>query len=199
MPEAVTSTDHAPYIVLAGLAFDETAPHVLRAAVDIAERHVASQLHVVHVVVDEGALEQAPAAIRQHVEQIWTHIPRRIVAHLRSGVPSRSILQTAVDIAADLVVVGTHQRRGVEKLILGSVTAQVMEHAHCPVLIAMPKNYGGRTRSESVEPPCPQCLETRRQSRGATFWCEQHAHTQSRPHVYEPSESPRPQHVMQTY
>jgi nucleotide-binding universal stress UspA family protein len=36
---------------------------------------------------------------------------------------------------ADLIVMGSHGRHGLEKLILGSVTAQVLSHAHLPVLV----------------------------------------------------------------
>ena len=35
----------------------------------------------------------------------------------------------------DLIVMGSHGRRGLEKLILGSVTAQVLSHSHLPVMV----------------------------------------------------------------
>ncbi len=47
----------------------------------------------------------------------------------------RAILDAAVAANADLVVMGSHGRHGLEKLILGSVTAQVLAHAHLPVLV----------------------------------------------------------------
>ena len=47
----------------------------------------------------------------------------------------RSILDTAEAINADLVIMGSHGRRGLEKLVLGSVTAQVLSHAHLSVLV----------------------------------------------------------------
>ncbi len=36
---------------------------------------------------------------------------------------------------ADLIVMGSHGRKGLEKLILGSVTAQVLSHSHVPVMV----------------------------------------------------------------
>lgn len=36
---------------------------------------------------------------------------------------------------ADLIVMGSHGRKGLEKLILGSVTAQVLSHSHLPVMV----------------------------------------------------------------
>lgn len=47
----------------------------------------------------------------------------------------RAILNAAEAANADLVVMGSHGRRGLEKLILGSVTAQVLSHAHLSVLV----------------------------------------------------------------
>ena len=46
-----------------------------------------------------------------------------------------AILEAAETLNADLVVMGSHGRRGLEKLVLGSVTAQVLSHAHLPVLV----------------------------------------------------------------
>ena len=117
---------------------------------------------------------------------------------IASWLPSRSILQTAVDLSADLVVVGTHQRVGMEKLWLGSVAEQVLQHAHCPVLVAVPKNYAGKTLSDSIAPPCPKCIAVREQSHGAQFWCEQHSQTHPKAHVYEPTVQARAS-VMPTY
>jgi nucleotide-binding universal stress UspA family protein len=47
----------------------------------------------------------------------------------------RAILDAAEAANADLVVMGSHGRHGLEKLILGSVTAQVLSHAHLSVLV----------------------------------------------------------------
>ncbi|MDB5843090.1 MAG: UspA domain protein [Polaromonas sp.] len=47
----------------------------------------------------------------------------------------QAILEAAETLDADLVVMGSQGRRGLEKLVLGSVTAQVLSHAHLPVLV----------------------------------------------------------------
>ena len=47
----------------------------------------------------------------------------------------RSILETAQNIGADLIVMGSHGRRGIEKLVLGSVTQRVLGGTHLPVLV----------------------------------------------------------------
>ena len=47
----------------------------------------------------------------------------------------QSILGAAESVNADLVVMGSHGRRGLQKLVLGSVTTQVLAHANLPVLV----------------------------------------------------------------
>lgn len=47
----------------------------------------------------------------------------------------KTILETAQSCAADLIVMGSHGRKGLEKLVLGSVTAQVLSHTRLPVLV----------------------------------------------------------------
>lgn len=47
----------------------------------------------------------------------------------------RGILETAKTLGADLIVMGSHGRRGVEKVVLGSVAQRVLSHAHLSVLV----------------------------------------------------------------
>jgi nucleotide-binding universal stress UspA family protein len=195
-----TSETSAPYAILVALTFDETGVNALREATRIAELHPTSQLHVLHVVSEIGTastgrellsaerrLERAPGVMRQYVEHVWSNLPRKVIGHLRVGVPARSIVQTAADINAELVVVGTHRRSGMKRLVQGSVAAQVVAQAHCPVFIAMPKDYSSTTRSETAEAPCPRCADVRRQSGGEYLWCPQHARPNVKPLVYRPT------------
>lgn len=56
-------------------------------------------------------------------------------ASIRGGHPAREILAVADEFHADLVVIGTHGRGGVEHLLLGSVAEKVMRKAPCPVMV----------------------------------------------------------------
>ena len=47
----------------------------------------------------------------------------------------KGILETAESGGADLIVLGSHGRRGIEKLVLGSVAQRVVSRAHVPVLV----------------------------------------------------------------
>ncbi|MFB6151074.1 MAG: universal stress protein [Haloarculaceae archaeon] len=56
------------------------------------------------------------------------------VAAVRTGTPHRAILSYADETDADLVVMGTHGRTGLERYLLGSVTEKVVRTADVPVL-----------------------------------------------------------------
>ncbi|MCK6546329.1 universal stress protein, partial [Myxococcota bacterium] len=55
--------------------------------------------------------------------------------HVATGEPRRTIVDAASELAAELVVVGSHKRRGFERLLLGSVSEDVVARARCPVLV----------------------------------------------------------------
>jgi nucleotide-binding universal stress UspA family protein len=60
----------------------------------------------------------------------------RVSVLLREGVPSDQIVRAARSMKADLIVMGTHGRRGLPKLFLGSVAERVVAAAPCPVVTA---------------------------------------------------------------
>jgi nucleotide-binding universal stress UspA family protein len=61
--------------------------------------------------------------------------PELVVGHrLEVGYPAETILRVARELRADLIVMGTHGRRGFGRLLMGSVAEQVLREAACPVL-----------------------------------------------------------------
>jgi nucleotide-binding universal stress UspA family protein len=56
-------------------------------------------------------------------------------ALIMGGKPSEAIIQTAKDKQADLIVLGSHGKTGVEKLLVGSVAERVIVLSPCPVLV----------------------------------------------------------------
>jgi nucleotide-binding universal stress UspA family protein len=54
---------------------------------------------------------------------------------VREGDPKMAILECATEWRADLIVVGSHGRKGVTRFVLGSVSEAVARHAHCSVEI----------------------------------------------------------------
>jgi len=72
----------------------------------------------------------------------------RVETNLLTGVPYREILNKASRSGADMIVMGTHGRTGVEHLLLGSVAEKVVRLATCPVVTIRPvtRIKGGRKR-----------------------------------------------------
>jgi|SRR5450432_1286988 len=105
----------------------------------------------------------------------------RVVSHIRTNTPSHAIAQIAADLEADLVVVGTQGRSGLALVLLGSVAHAVVTLAPCPVLVVRAKHL---SLAPSIEPPCPRCLEARKQSGGNALWCEQHRAHHGQRHTY---------------
>jgi len=107
----------------------------------------------------------------------------RWTVHLRRSDPTLAIVQLAVDVEADLVVVGTHGRGWLAHFLLGSVAEGVVRRAPCPVLVVRPAGAIADTVPQ-IEPPCPDCLSTRNATEGAVFWCDRHREHHERAHTY---------------
>jgi nucleotide-binding universal stress UspA family protein len=84
----------------------------------------------------ERRLDAAVAALRA----TGVRADRRV----RGGMPAEQILRAAATGGADLIVMGTHGRRGVARLLLGSVAEEVASRARCPVLTVHPEERRAR-------------------------------------------------------
>jgi universal stress protein A len=67
---------------------------------------------------------------RYQPEQIGITLEHR----LEYGEPEQVILQTAREVGADLIVLGTHGRTGLRRMLMGSVAEHIVRQAPCPVL-----------------------------------------------------------------
>jgi nucleotide-binding universal stress UspA family protein len=70
-----------------------------------------------------------------------------------SGSPGAAIVQVALDCQADLIVMGTHGRTGLGRLLMGSVAEHVLRHAPCPVLSIKPGAAAKWSTSEEAAAP----------------------------------------------
>ncbi len=74
-------------------------------------------------------------ALRERLQQIKPRTPDIPVEHLLAeGSPATAILQIAQERQCDLIVMGTHGRTGLTRVVMGSVAEQVVRNATCPVL-----------------------------------------------------------------
>lgn len=138
-----------PRNILVPIDFDDSAAQVLDYAVALAAK-LDAKIHVLHVVQWPLLGAEVPAAITEAAmddivkgqqqsfdELVAMHTGK---APLGSAVVKIGNAQTAIQaaakhVAADLIVMGTHGRRGVSRLILGSVAESVSRTAPCPVLL----------------------------------------------------------------
>ena len=112
-------------------------------------RESGADLYVFHAYDTPSSVASAPAdlygevvaAVRTQAEQKLGELMRgmsgtgaKVKPLLRKGIAEDAIVQAANREDVDLIVMGTHGRRGAAKLFLGSVAARVVATASCPVL-----------------------------------------------------------------
>jgi nucleotide-binding universal stress UspA family protein len=76
--------------------------------------------------------KEATQAARQTLEQAGVNVKTSVV---EAHAAWRGILEAAATVGADLIVMGSHGRRGLEKMVLGSVAQRVLSHSTLPVFV----------------------------------------------------------------
>jgi nucleotide-binding universal stress UspA family protein len=197
-----------PYVIVVGIDYSDIGDLALERAFELATEKKDAEVHIIHVLQALGALAPLdlglgagapdPSLVSQASEQLRQYADKKLqafkarhgtkdtlfqraVSHLRLESPAHEIAQLASDLEADLVVVGTHGRRGASRLLMGSVAEGAVRLAPCAVLVVRPKHVEEGPR---IEPPCPRCVESRRASGGKELWCEQHRERHGRRHTY---------------
>ena len=86
---------------------------------------------------DEQAVEKARHAAEESVAKCAARLgdsqPLSVTVRAVNGFPAQELIEASRD--ADLLVVGSRGGGGFARLMLGSVSDQVMRHAHCPVVV----------------------------------------------------------------
>ncbi len=111
--------------------------------------------------VREDIVSAVPAHLLAEVEKTWPELHMAYMSTLHEltggrvemtvGEPAREIVNMTESLGADLVVMGTHGRRGLSRWLVGSVADKVMRHSFCPVLLVRsPAITSGQAR-EQVE------------------------------------------------
>jgi nucleotide-binding universal stress UspA family protein len=162
-----------PYEIVVGLDFSELSERAFYAAVDLARERGRTELHAIVVgavhgdglrlpgsdqtLDSEQSKAEARARVRVLVDRyraVQGRVPLdRVAVYVVSGDPAAKILALAEAIDADLVVVGTHGRTGVGRLILGSVAEQVVRKASTGVYVVRPRDFVRGEKIPQIEPP----------------------------------------------
>ena len=129
----------------------EEAELAARTAIDLAES-TASELHVVYVervpnfLDGPGTIGYDSLLYDEHEEE-GREVLRKLVwrvqvvggavggAHLRMGGVAEEVVSLAEELGVGLIVMGSRGHGGIRRALMGSVSASVVRHAHCPVMI----------------------------------------------------------------
>jgi len=196
------------YVIVVGVDFSAASELAVQRAFELASEQASAEVHLVNVVQTYGAqvayempldgsalsvltIAEARSRFKQYADAALAKFLDasggrgsigRVVAHVRFDSIATEIAQLAADLEADLVVVGTHGRRGLARALLGSSAEATVRLAPCPVLVVRPKALPDP--APQIEPPCPRCVEVRRETGGAELWCETHRERHGQRHTY---------------
>jgi nucleotide-binding universal stress UspA family protein len=163
-PDAPVVSGHGPAVSIRNVLYatDFSAPSELALPYASAIcRRFGSTLHIVHVLSDaniylmSGGVDYVSAGAvyedthilaQEKIQQVSARlgtIPLR--SYIRHGSVCRNLKEIVAANGIDLIVVGTHGRTGMGKLLLGSVAEKILRNVPCPVLTVGP-NVRGRAR-----------------------------------------------------
>jgi universal stress protein A len=142
--------------------FFDTAEAAWEAACELARTH-RGELVLVHVFTELPIYPEVGAA--PTVIEVWEEsrrwvsgeLDRRVAdaearglrarAMLKTGSAAEGVVEAATETRADLVVVATHGRTGLERALLGSVAERIVRYAPCAVLTVKPTAARERVRA----------------------------------------------------
>ncbi|MEL7640091.1 MAG: universal stress protein [Solidesulfovibrio sp.] len=82
-------------------------------------------------------VESAGTSMHDFIDEHFKGLPAK--GQVLTGYPAEEILKAAEDCHADMIVMGTHGRTGIDRIIFGSVAEKVVKTAACPVLTVKPR------------------------------------------------------------
>lgn len=167
-------TSQRPIQIVAAIDFSELGDRAVIEALRLSKTHPRSELHVLTVgSEDSGAVrlpgstlrvlpqESAEEETREHVADLvrrytGTNGPleiERIAVYTTTGHPAERIVSLATALDADIIVLGTHGRTGLKRIVLGSVAEEVVRRAPCTVHVIRPRDFIDGEKVPAIQPP----------------------------------------------
>jgi predicted phosphoribosyltransferase len=127
--------------VLVATDFGPASENALETGAELAQRfgaaltlvHVVEATHPYLVGAVDALREAAGAPLDAAVARARARVPS-CKGLLRVGKPWQEVVGATAEVGADLVIVGSHGRRGLPRALLGSVAERIVRHAPAPVL-----------------------------------------------------------------
>ena len=129
--------------VAAAHAFDVASALARRSAMEIALVHVVDP-GLAQTAGEVASIDAPEALTEQQAHSLLAPFRARATGSspplefVRTGKPSTEIVAAAREWPADTIVIGARSHGLLHRVLVGSVTAAVLEHAHCPVLVVPP-------------------------------------------------------------
>ncbi|MDX9840274.1 MAG: universal stress protein [Desulfobulbus sp.] len=123
----------------AGVVFVHVVQSLARSlsATDLSAAVYGDLFPATFIEIDADLLKLARQRMQELVERYRADLAD-CAGEVLEGDPADRIVAFAAENQADLIVMGTHGARGIEKILLGSVAERVLKRAACPVLIVNP-------------------------------------------------------------
>lgn len=165
-----------PQILVAGIDFSTYGVKALSGALELASQRETGALHVVHVAspYETGVRLEIPsemdteerldgrvvdveeaARFTQNWVDDWLRaykhqngeLPCPVIIHLGQGDPASELRRIAIEVHADFICVSSHGRRGLRRVLFGSVAEAIARDAPCNVIVIRDR------ASPEIEPP----------------------------------------------
>ena len=91
--------------------------------------------------IQSDTAEELKKVAQNYLDKSKQHLgDEKIETVVKNGDFGETILNTAKELKVDIIVMGTHSRRGLEKIVMGSVTEKVLHHSLIPLFIIPTKS-----------------------------------------------------------
>ena len=146
--------------VLIAIDYDQTAQKVAEAGLSLA-KSMGAEVYLLHVLSDPAyyhsiddssvmgfsgpmlidllqtnSIDDIKKASLQFLEKLKHYLGDDAIQTLvKEGDSADSILSTAKELKADIIVMGSHSKKWLENIIMGSVTEKVLRHSQIPLFI----------------------------------------------------------------
>jgi nucleotide-binding universal stress UspA family protein len=145
--------------------FSDASDHARQMAYDMARDYgaVLILLHVVEPPVFYGELGVKSAATVSHLDTARMRVaaledaedPVRVETLVIEGIAAAEILRVAAERQCDLLVIGSHGRGGLGRILMGSVAEEVSRKSPCPVLIVRERHNVPHDHHAAPPPAAP--------------------------------------------
>ena len=163
-----------PYRIVVGTDFSALGDRAVVEGLRLSTQHPHAELHVItvageahggvllpgphpQVIALTEAQERARAQVARLSDAYFTTAPSggldKIAVYVAVGSPAERIVALATAADADVIVLGTHGRHGLERVLLGSVAHEVLRRAPCGVFVLRPRDFLDGEQLPRIEPP----------------------------------------------